>query len=283
MTKVSPFFKIALFGTLLVLGLFACKKPEDLQKSEEVMTESLETPVEGFMNHDGVLAAVTVVEYYPTDSGERSVARPNEIAAAFYSKGPSLPYLDAGKLKLDTVSLDFNQTTGFYELSKVKYPGGYYFNDAVIWNVGGNAKNQINPEVIQLNGFADQPHIDSNIYSIRNDSLFTLKMLDTIKVPNEGYRIDSALYPEQRRAFGTNYTVFTIRQGDFAISHRLTGNSTLNDFTLAEMAQFKPGPVQVEIGSYFAQLNVSSNGVKYYYYINGRKSLRKAIIITKKK
>lgn len=258
MANTASVFKPVLVFVLLVASLTSCKKVEDLEKSTPAEPISSVYPIEGFQSNDGVLVALRETEFYPTDSGEYKLES-DAVYAYFYSKGSQAPFLDGGKVKIDSVELN-RGASGVYEVPFPAYPFGYSFGDAVTWSVTGNPKNGVDPINVTLAGFTSQPILDTNIFSIEQGKPFNLKMLGTLQNTDT-----------------TSYVVFTIRQGNKTASHRLNSSSVQYLFPLAEVNGFSKGEAMIEIAAY--RVKLLSPGSKRYYVLNGTLSYRYVEII----
>ncbi len=250
---------------LLALSFFtsSCKKPEDLEKTPISTVAPTDYPISGFDKYDGVLASVRISNFVRA-SGVESIVESDKATAFFYSEGSIAPFLDAGSVKIDSVDLQKNSSTGVYEVPFASYPFNYASGNSVTWVVGGKPENEINGFSVNLTGFTDQPFIDTTIFSVKKSQPFKLKMLDTLN-------------NTEPTITDTVFIVYTIKQGSVVASHRLNATTTDYIFPIGDMDKFVAGPAVIEIGAY--RTRQLQQGGKRFFILNGALSTRSVTII----
>lgn len=253
-----------------------CEKPADEKAKNGTTTTdpSFRTiqPIAGFGDEtgasavDGIMACIYNREMLRTTQAEENFDT-TQVQAFFYTTPGKGPFMNAGTVMIDTLILKKVADSSYSDFGyRSAFPKGYPFNSIVEWKVGGNIPAGINPinySTANMDTFPTHPKIDTLLFSMVRSQPFTLRMVDTvgniIASPNDEV-----------------FTVYSIKQGNTSIAHRLNATSRQYVFNTAELSVLTAGYAYLEIAVYRA--HTIDAGLKKYLVLNGVRTRRKVLV-----
>lgn len=229
-----------LWFPLILLCFLSVACEEQIAKPEPVEAKSLDYPVDGFDDYDGLMCStreITFTASSPAYSRDSSVA-----IHAFFTDKASNSAVDIPVVSYGAAPLVKNPS-GAYELKLP--PNGLSFLalsfGSGLWAISGNPLFKYDPissDNGELGGYPSIPALDTLADTLKLGNPFNASLLDTL---GNMQIVDNDITP---------YVVFTLRQGDKKVVRRLNGPATAYFFPAFSFQDFEPGEAEVEITAY---------------------------------